>query len=81
MDASRQAPVVPINIGGEDSSEMSFILDDEYDIQVRPGLHCAPLAHKTMGTLDQGSIRFSFGYFNTHEEIEKSIKALKSIIY
>lgn len=79
LNSKEQASVVPINIRNEDSSEISFILDDEYDIQVRPGLHCAPLAHKTIGTFEQGVVRFSFGYFNTHEEIEKSIEALKKI--
>lgn len=79
LTIQEQASVVPINIRNEDSSEISYILDDRYDIQVRPGLHCAPLAHKTIGTFEQGAVRFSFGYFNTENEIEKSIKALKEI--
>lgn len=74
-----QAAVVPINLRDEDSSEFSYILDQDYDIEVRPGLHCAPLAHKTIGTFDQGVIRFSFGLYNTHEEIELGIKAIKEI--
>lgn len=74
-----QGPVVALNIKDADSSEVSYILDQEYDIAVRPGLHCAPLAHKTIGTLEQGVVRFSFGLFNTHEEIEFAIKALKEI--
>lgn len=74
-----QGAVVPINIGDEDSSEISYILDQNYDIEVRPGLHCAPLAHKTIGTFEQGVVRFSFGPFNTHEEIELGIKAIREI--
>ena len=74
-----QGPVVSLNIKDADSSEISYILDSQFDIAVRPGLHCAPLAHKTIGTLEQGVVRFSFGIFNTHEEIEFAINALKQI--
>lgn len=76
---SEHAPVVSLNIKDADSSEVSYILNEEYNIAVRPGLHCAPLAHKTIGTFEQGTIRFSFGYENTHEEIEMGIKALREI--
>lgn len=75
-----QAAVVALNIDNMDSSELAYILNEEFDIYVRPGLHCAPLAHKTIGTLEQGAVRFSFGFFNKHEEIEYSIKALNKII-
>lgn len=79
LNVKEQGAVVSINIGQEDSSEISYILDQNYDIQVRPGLHCAPMAHKTIGTFQQGVVRFSFGPFNTHEEIESGIKAIKEI--
>ncbi len=78
-DSKKRAAVVAINLKDIDSSEIAYILDDEYDIAVRSGLHCAPLAHKTIGTLDQGVVRFSFGIFNTIEEIKVSIDALKKI--
>lgn len=78
-DIKEQGAVVALNIKDIDSSEIAYILDEEYDIQVRPGLHCAPLAHKTIGTLDQGVVRFSFGPFNTHNDIEYGIKAIKDI--
>lgn len=79
QNIEEQGPVVSLNIGNLDSSELSYILDDKYDIAVRPGLHCAPLGHKTIGTLERGAVRFSFGIFNTYEEIEYAIKALKEI--
>lgn len=79
LNTKEQAGVVALNIKDADSSEVSYILDDEYDIAVRPGLHCAPLAHKSIGTFEQGVVRFSFGPFNTHDEIEHAIKALKEI--
>lgn len=79
LDIKEQGAVVSLNIGEEDSSEISYILDEVYNIAVRPGLHCAPLAHKTIGTFEQGVVRFSFGIFNTHDEIEQGIKAIKEI--
>ncbi len=79
LEMGSHAPVVALNMKEADSSEVSYILDEEYNIAVRPGLHCAPLAHKTIGTFEQGVVRFSFGYENTHEEIDFAIKALKDI--
>ncbi len=79
LNEKEQGAVVSINIGNEDSSEISFILDEKYDIQVRPGLHCAPLAHKTIGTFEQGVVRFSFGPFNTHDELDYALKAIREI--
>lgn len=78
-DVKKQAPVVSINLGEEDSSEVSYILDRVFNIAVRPGLHCAPLAHKTIGTFEQGVVRFSIGYFNTHKDIEEAVKAVREI--
>lgn len=78
-DANKRASVISINIGNMDSGEITFLLDSEYDIATRSGIHCAPLAHKTLGTLEQGAVRFSIGYFNTKEEIDKAINALKEI--
>ncbi|OGO76801.1 MAG: cysteine desulfurase [Clostridiales bacterium GWB2_37_7] len=74
------APVVSFNIINKTSSEVSFLLDNNFDIATRPGLHCAPLAHKTIGTIEQGAVRFSFGYYNTKDEIDVAVKALKSIV-
>lgn len=79
-DVEKQAPVVAINIENEDSSEVSYILDKVFDIGVRPGLHCAPLAHKTIGTFEQGTVRFSIGPFTTHQDIEKAIEAIRQIV-
>ena len=78
-DANKRASVISINIGNMDSGEITFLLDSEYNIATRSGIHCAPLAHKTLGTLEQGAVRFSIGYFNTKEEIDKAINALKEI--
>ena len=76
----RQGAVVSLNVKNMDSSEISYILSDEFDIYTRPGFHCAPLAHKSLGTNELGAIRFSFGYFNTIEEVEECANALINII-
>lgn len=75
----RQGPVVTLNMEGIDSSALAYKLDQDYGIATRAGFHCAPLAHKTIGTEEKGAVRFSFSYFNTDEEIDKGIEALKNI--
>lgn len=72
--------VVALNIKGIPSSELSDILSEEFNICTRGGFHCAPLAHKYLGTYEDGAVRFSFGYTNTIEEVQYCISALKEII-
>lgn len=79
QDSKKQAAVISINIGEEDSSEVSYVLDKVFDIAVRSGLHCAPMAHQTLGTFEQGTVRFSLGYFTTKEDVTKAVEALKKI--
>ncbi|MCU6763713.1 Probable cysteine desulfurase [uncultured Roseburia sp.] len=74
-----RAPIVSLNIEGYDSGEVSDILWQEYDIAVRSGAHCAPRMHEALGTKGQGAVRFSFGWFNTEEEIRTAIDAVRSI--
>lgn len=78
-DISRRCGVLPINIEGIDSSEVAYRLDTEYGIAVRPGLHCAPLAHKTIGTEKIGAVRFGVGPFNTSADIMSAVNALNDI--
>ncbi|HHT64631.1 MAG: aminotransferase class V-fold PLP-dependent enzyme [Caldicoprobacterales bacterium] len=78
-DQSKRTGIVSVNIGNKDSAEVANLLDERYDIAVRGGLHCAPLAHQTIGTLQQGSVRFSYGVFNRLDEVKSCIKALEEI--
>ncbi|OPX83849.1 MAG: putative cysteine desulfurase [Pelotomaculum sp. PtaB.Bin104] len=78
-DAGSRVSVVSLNITGCDPAEVAYILDRDFDIACRPGLHCAPSAHKTIGTFPQGTVRFSFGPFNNMEQINTSLKALAQI--
>lgn len=79
QDSARQAPVVSFTIDGYEPGEVGAIFDQAFDIKVRTGLHCAPAAHKTLGTYPSGTIRLSLGYFNTIEEIDLTIQAVAKI--
>lgn len=68
-----------INIGDADSSEIADILSNEYNICVRPGAHCAPLMHKALKTDKTGIVRFGFSSFNTPEEVDIAIDAIREI--
>jgi len=72
--------VVSFNIEGVTPSESAYIFDEEYGILSRPGLHCAPSAHRTIGTFPEGTNRFSFGYFNTFGEIDTAVGAIRKIL-
>ena len=74
-------PIVSMNIKNIIPSDLAYKLDNEFEIMVRAGLHCSPLAHKTIGTFPQGTVRFSIGSFNTEEEINYTIEAIKRIIF
>lgn len=76
---ARQAPVVALNIDGMESSYLAHALDEKYGIATRAGMHCAPLAHQAIGTAERGAVRFSFGLFNTIEEVDRAVDAIKSL--
>ena len=78
--SDKRGPVVTLNIKGIDSGDLAAYLDEEYGILVRGGLHCAPKIHETIGNGENGGVRFSFGFFNTDEEVDYAIKALKEIV-
>lgn len=70
---------ISLTFADVDPAEVSVLLDREYDIMTRSGLHCAPLAHKELGTYPEGTLRFSIGFFNTEQEIDKTLEALKEV--
>ena len=71
--------VVSITIDGMDAASIAYELESTYHIMTRVGLHCAPRAHQTLGTYPEGTVRFSFGYANTMEDIETVLSALRTI--
>lgn len=79
FDSQERCPIVSLNVKDYDSSEVSDFLFTEYGISTRPGAHCAPLLHQAMGTEKQGAVRFSFSHYNTIEEIDIAVQALKEL--
>lgn len=70
---------ISLNIGDLDASETAELLSERYDIAVRAGAHCAPLMHRALGTGTRGTARFSFSFFNSEEEIDTGIRAVREI--
>lgn len=78
-DCSNTTSVVSVTIDKIDNAAISYKLSNEYSIMTRTGLHCAPIAHQSMGTYPLGTVRFSFSYFNTIEEIDRCVSAIAQI--
>lgn len=79
QEPSHNAGVISINIKGAVCSEIGLALDQRFGILTRTGLHCAPSAHRTIGTFPQGTVRFSLGAQNNQEEIEQALAAIRMI--
>ena len=75
-----RCPIVSINLSDYESGAVSDELANRFEIATRPGGHCAPLMHKALGTVDQGAVRFSFSHFNTEEEVDTAINAVRMLI-
>ena len=73
--------VVSVQTLERELAQVAYELDSQYGIMTRVGLHCAPSAHKTLGTFPTGTIRFSFGWWNTSQEVDCAIQALKELLY
>ena len=73
------APIVSLNLAGEDSARVADALWEEYGVCVRAGAHCAPLMHKALGTVEQGVVRFSFSHQNTEEEVLAAAAAVRAL--
>ena len=78
-DAALHCGVVSFNVAGAMASEVALILDESFEIMARSGLHCAPSAHRTLNTFPTGTVRFSFGWFNTPVEVETALRALGDV--
>ncbi|MBN1339959.1 MAG: aminotransferase class V-fold PLP-dependent enzyme [Bacteroidales bacterium] len=78
--SNERLPLVSFNIGRIPPSDIAFILDRDFGIMSRAGIHCTPLAHQAMGSFPRGTVRLSLGCFNTQQEIDYVAEALKKII-
>lgn len=79
-DMKSRVSVVSIGIKNKDIAIVAHELDKTYGIMTRVGLHCSPNAHKTLGTYPVGTLRFSFGFFNTEEDVAYALEALKTVL-
>lgn len=77
--AAPRAPIVSLNLAGEDSARVADALWEEYGICVRAGAHCAPQMHRALGTVEQGVVRFSFSHQNTEAEVQCAVKAVRAL--
>ena len=79
-DEKKQTSTISFTLDNMSESDAGLILDEEYGILCRVGLHCAPSAHKTIGTFPNGTIRFGMGYFNTEDEVDYALEALAKMV-
>ncbi|WP_406541671.1 aminotransferase class V-fold PLP-dependent enzyme [Clostridium ljungdahlii] len=79
-DAKKIVGVISFNIENMSGEDIAFKLDKEYDIMIRVGFHCAPTAHRIMGTYEIGAMRIGIGYFNEKQDIDALVNALKNIV-
>lgn len=80
IPSNRGTGTVSLTIDGMNPADVGQLLDQGFDIAVRTGLHCAPLAHRTLGTLPEGTIRVSPGYNSTADDMEYFVKAIRSLL-
>lgn len=80
LEKEERVAVVSLDFPEHDNARVAWLLDQNYGIMTRTGLHCAPQAHKTLGSFPRGSVRFSFGGTNTGEEVDAALSALAEIL-
>ncbi|MBA1334495.1 MAG: Cysteine desulfurase [Firmicutes bacterium] len=79
-ETAGRTAVISIDFVGKDNANIAYLLERDYGIKTRCGMHCAPSAHKTLGTFPRGTVRFSLGHFNTKEEIEYTVDAINRVL-
>ena len=78
-DPSRRVGTLSFRSAALPAAELGGILDEAFDIAVRPGLHCAPYVHRSLGTFPDGTVRVSPGPFNTEEDVDRLARALAEV--
>jgi selenocysteine lyase/cysteine desulfurase len=79
LDSAQRVAVVSVILHGWEPVDVGAALDSAFGIAVRPGLHCAPLAHRTLGTFPLGTVRLAPGYSTTDDEIDQALVALREL--
>jgi selenocysteine lyase/cysteine desulfurase len=80
MEVEKNSGVVSLQFEGVNPQTVANRLDEQFRVQVRPGLHCSPWAHESFGSYPEGTVRFSFGFSNTSEEIKTAIDAVRMMV-
>ena len=80
LDPERSVPIVSFKVEGMQVSQIGLRLDDEYGVLSRVGLHCAPAAHKTIGSFPEGTVRLAPGVFTTMNDIQEAIQAINRVV-
>jgi selenocysteine lyase/cysteine desulfurase len=78
-DLDNHLPLLTCTVDGIGSEDVAAILDGDFGIAVRAGLHCAPLVHQDLGTFEKGAVRFSLGIFTSEAEIDEAIRAMTAL--
>ena len=78
-DPQRRVGVFSLDFPGRDNAEVAYRLETEHGILTRCGLHCAPAAHKTLGTFPRGTVRFSTGWFTTESDMDAALAAIRAL--
>ena len=78
-DPARRVGVFSLDFAGRDNAEVAYQLEADYGILTRCGLHCAPAAHKTLGTFPRGTVRFSTGWFTSEADIDAALAAIRAV--
>jgi cysteine desulfurase / selenocysteine lyase len=79
-DSIKQVGIISFNVNGYLPDRIGYLLDTYFDIQVRTGLHCAPLIHPSIGTAPYGTVRVSPGYFTTNDEVDYFLSSLQTLV-
>ncbi len=80
LDSERSVAIVSLTAAGKRVSEIGLRLDDEFDVLTRVGLHCAPAAHRTIGTFPDGTVRLAPGVFTTMDDIKEAVRAIARVL-
>jgi selenocysteine lyase/cysteine desulfurase len=79
-DPDKRVGIVPLTFKGYWPPDAARILDSRYGIATRPGLHCSPLAHRTIGTVETGALRVSLSYLNSDDDVDYLIECLNEMM-
>ena len=80
LDPERSVAIVSFTVTGKRVSEIGLRLDEEYGVLSRVGLHCAPAAHRTIGSFPEGTVRLAPGFFTTVDDVQKAIKSISKVL-